>query len=326
MMNKKICFFVHKRHALLPFWSYIRVFTNFSNCIGGEIVDEDSIHNKKDDCDFIIGDDWDAIELASSLGTKYMHKIIPYTQTLYGMNTLRSGKKGVKRTIGSFLPLHFISRNYVSRMKKFIAIFANSFGTASILHQLYNLYPTYVLRPGVNPDIYKPVSKKEDRVLIFGSSPYLNNIIDPIDMSAVNTIIEQAKKRNLEVHVFGRRIESRQDIINHEFISDEELIKLYSSSLITFTPQPLELYGLVPVESAMCGTPFISTYFHDALAPGVNGYVFNPKLISEQFEKAMGLEKTTIIRSVSDFSTSTTCRLLTQYINEISPHQGIKDI
>jgi glycosyltransferase involved in cell wall biosynthesis len=322
-MNKKVCFFVHKKHALIPFWSYVKVFKNFAECIGGEIVDEGTVEEKIDDCDFLIGDDWDAIELSSLFGPKYGPKIIPYTQTLYGLNTLRSGIKGIKRTIGSFLPLHFISRNYVKKMKMFSAIFANSAGTASILSHLYNLNPTYILHPGVNPTLYKPASKKEDKVLIFGSSPYLNSIIDPIDMSAVNSIIEEAKKRNLEVHAFGRKVISNQEVINHEFIPDEELVKLYSSSLITFTPQLLELYGLVPVESALCGTPFISTYFHDALIPGVNGYVFHPKHISMQFDKAMNLEKSTIMRSVDGFTTFTTCQLLTQYVDELSYLLGL---
>lgn len=322
-MKKKVFFFVHKKHALIPFWSYVKVFNNFAECVGGEVVNEESVKEKIDDCDFLIADDWDAIELSSLFGSKHNHKIIPYTQTLYGLNTLRSGKKGIKRTIGSFLPLHFISRKYVKKMKMFNAIFANSFGTASMLLHLYNLNPTYVLHPGVNPSIYKSVSKKDDKVLIFGSSPYLNSIIDPIDTSAVNLIIEEAKKRNLEVHAFGRNIISNQEVINHEFIADEDLVKLYSSSLITFTPQLLELYGLVPVESALCGTPFISTYFHDALIPEVNGYVFHPKHISMQFDKAMNLDSSNITRSVDGFTTFSTCQLLTKYVDELSHVLGI---
>jgi glycosyltransferase involved in cell wall biosynthesis len=323
-MKQKVCFYVHKEHEKIAFWSYVKVFTNFSECIGGKIVNEETLEERIDGCDFIIADDWDAIELSSSLGRNSASIIIPYAQTLYGLNTLRSGKKGIKRTIGSFLPLHFISKNYVSKMKMFTAIFANSMGTASLLHHLYNLYPTYVLNPGLNPNIYKPTTKKEDKILIFGSSPYLSSTIDPVDMTAVNFIIKEAKKRDLEVHVFGRKIESDREIINHEFIPDEELIKLYSSSLITFTPQPFELFGLVPVESALCGTPVISTYYHDALVPGVNGFVFHPQHISVQFDRAMNLERDIIIQSVDKFTTSKTCSLLNDYLEEISYISGLR--
>ena len=122
-MNKKVCFFVHKKHALLTFWSYVKVFKNFAECIGGTIVNEENVEEKIDNCDLIIGDDWDAIYLSSLLGPSNIKKIIPYTQTLYGLNTLRSGRKGIKRTVGSFLPLYFISKDYVSRMRLFTAIF-----------------------------------------------------------------------------------------------------------------------------------------------------------------------------------------------------------
>ncbi|MFP3257249.1 MAG: glycosyltransferase [Candidatus Nanopusillus acidilobi] len=279
-------------------WSYGKVFRNWAKFLKMDVLNENTIKDGIQNSDFVISDDILAIELLKNINDVSGKKIIPYAQTLFGLNFLRSGKKGLIRRMASLIPFYITNRKYKYYMNSFKAVISNSYGTASLLHHLYNIYSTFIVHPGIDQNLYRPTKSKKNQVLVFGSSPYLNDIFDPIDKSATKNFIETSLKKNLEVHVFGRKINFDDRLIFHESISDKDLVDLYSSSLITFTPQPVELFGLVPIESMFCGTPVISTYYHDALIPGVNGYVYQRDSLDKLIDYAINLNSDEIRRSV----------------------------
>jgi glycosyltransferase involved in cell wall biosynthesis len=301
-------------------WSYPKVFKNWAVGLGGAIIGDRDLRDKHllRDYDFVIVDDLYAVELAHSLDRETARRVLPYAQTLRGLNVLRPGRKGILYSTASFIPFTILSMTYRRRIGQFRAILANSYGTASILHQLYNAYPTYVVHPGVDDSVYRPTAEKRDRVLIFTSSPYLDERSDPLDMYAVGVMVKAARRLGFEVHTFGREIPHISGVEQHVRVSDKQLIDLYSSSLVTFAPQPVELFGLVPVESMLCGTPVISTYFHDAMIPGVNGFVFNSFTIGEDIQRLVELDPNTVRQSVSSYTISSSSKQLADVLRLIS--------
>ena len=307
----RVAFYVEKAESD---WSYGRLFLEWAKILNFDIIDQ--ISHLNDDYQFIISDDTLSIRISKEIPS-IRNKILPYAQTLFGLNMLRKGKKGLIRRAGSLFPFYLTSTWYVKEMRSFDIILSNSIGTSSLLHHLYNLYSDYIAYPGINNNVFKPLSSKKNQVLIYSSAPYLPEIFDPIDVQATKNFISVAKTLGYEVHSFGRKLPFDTDIIQHINIGRDDLIKLYSSSVVTFTPQPVELFGLVPVESMFCGTPVISTYFHEAIDVDANGYVYNSKKLDKIIEKVSSFKKNEVIQSVERFSLTKSSQNLIRILNEL---------
>ena len=310
----EVLFFIKKEETK---WSYGRLFTNWANVLNMELIEDmKRIEHASKLVDFIIADD----TLSITIAKRYQDltpKIIPYAQTLFGLNLLRKGKKGVVRRAASIFPFYITSREYVANMKKFNMIFANSIGTSSLLHHLYNIYASYVVYPGIDDNKFRPTVSKKKQVLIYASAPYLPDIFDPIDLDATKKFVNASKELGYEIHSFGRELPFNANIIQHVNVSTQEVIDLYSSSVVTFTPQPLELFGLVPVESMFCGTPVISTYYHEALKIGVNGEVFNSKNILNSIRLISELDSTSVRSSVQNFNLNKSAKNLLNVLSNL---------
>lgn len=151
----KVAFYIEKKELD---WSYGRLFQNWAESLSFDIISR--ISDLKNDYHFIISDDILSIKI-SSIMPELTSTIVPYVQTLFGLNMLRSGKKGIKRRLGSFLPLYITSKRYKEAMKSFNIILSNSLGTSSLLHHLYNISANYIVYPGVDSKKFKPVSRKK---------------------------------------------------------------------------------------------------------------------------------------------------------------------
>ena len=154
--------------------------------------------------------------------------------------------------------------------------------------------------------------------LSHNKSPYLPEIFDPIDVRATKRFICVAKEMGFEVHSFGRKLPFDSNVIQHVNVQTEDLIELYSSSILTFTPQPVELFGLVPLESMFCGTPVISTFYHEALNFHKNGVVFNFNKIKQMIEKVSVFKPNEVISSVEKFSLEHSSRYLLSVLNDLN--------
>ena len=83
----KVAFYIEKKEED---WSYGRLFYNWAKMLNCKVVTRMS--DLDDGYDFIISDDTLSIKISNKV-PKLTNKIIPYAQTLFGLNMLRSGKK-----------------------------------------------------------------------------------------------------------------------------------------------------------------------------------------------------------------------------------------
>jgi glycosyltransferase involved in cell wall biosynthesis len=79
-------------------------------------------------------------------------------------------------------------------------------------------------------------------------------ILTPSSQVEVNVIKNLAKHYPI-VTFGGKNIDGCK---NMGYISDEELVKLYSAAFVLLFPQIHEPFGYIPVESMACGTPVIA--------------------------------------------------------------------
>lgn len=298
-------------------WSYGRVFKSWSVVLRAELIGLKDLISRLHDFDQIVMDDFHAVEFTSrhpKLGAT--SRVVPYAQTLLGLNLLRQGKKRFAYRVAETIPFELIARNYALRLRNFDLVVANSIGTAKLLHQLYNIYPHRVAYPGIDESLFRATRPKKSQLLVYCSAPYLPWYNDPVDLEATRLVVREAKKRGWETHSFGQTISGVPELVQHPGVSTNDLIDLYSSSLVTLTPQMNELFGLVPVESMFCGTPVISTYLHEAVRAGHNGFVLNKKQAGIQLDHLASLEPPLVRDSVSRFSIDETAHAMGEILGD----------
>lgn len=143
--------------------------------------------------------------------------------------------------------------------------------------EAYEVYPK-VVYCGVNEKVFHPMGEKKiNKVLYIGSS---NVVTDGYDLA------EKAMKyipKNIRPQIHKLSWKKQ----NGERLTEKELVKIYSQSILTLCTSRLETFGLVPLESMACGVPVIATKVgghRETVVDGETGFLvdFDPKEIAEK--------------------------------------------
>jgi len=114
----------------------------------------------------------------------------------------------------------------------------------------------------------------------------------------IDTILELSKK-GVKIKGFGAKIpmgisiaELKKNIDYLGFVSDQDLIELYSKAKFVVFPFTDEPFGYIPIESMSCGTPVLSYNKQgpaETILDGVTGWLVNNR--DEFIKKALELWK-----------------------------------
>ncbi len=147
------------------------------------------------------------------------------------------------------------------------------FGREYIIHA-FDLYPK-ISYLGVDINMFRPLKvKKKNQILFVAEKEYIYGY--DLAIAAMNLIPENIRPE-LKV-LFGTNKTQR--------ISDEDLVQLYSESMLTLSLSRYDTFGLVPLESMACATPVIALNvagYRETIIDGETGFLvdFDPKNIAD---------------------------------------------
>lgn len=148
------------------------------------------------------------------------------------------------------------------------------FGREYMIHA-YNLYPRVVYL-GVDTKCFYPAKLKKKRQVLFVAE---KEYIYGYDLAeAAMSLIPQNIRPEMKL-VFGTKRSQR--------ISESELVKMYSESLVTLSLSRYDTFGLVPLESMASGTPVIALNvggYREVLGFNSKQYLveFDPQIIADK--------------------------------------------
>ncbi len=193
-------------------------------------------------------------------------------------------------------------------------VLGNSNFTSNIMSFIYNIPVSGYVYPPVD-DAFKPTKYREEkeyclailRNVMEPGYPYIKKLSDKIKIKVVgNASIEGAD--------------------NLGFVSEKELIDLYSGAKVTLSINPQEFYGYTTVESLKCGTPVIA--FNNGGAQEIiqnnfNGWLFNRK--TELMSTAYSIMnhgydpqvRANALASSKNYSVETSADKLLYYLNSL---------
>jgi len=217
-----------------------------------------------------------------------------YAQFLFGINTLGSSrsKSNIKFRLGSLLSWRLLIHEYKKMMEKMDVVITNSYTMQYALTHFYDVRVNGVVYPpvGVNfrPFVDKLLKEKFDRE---GILVYIGHYPDYYIRDIYKTISELAS--HFKVKCFGGQVPY---VECHKFVPDNELAKLYTSSIATYVAPAWEGFGYVGPESLLFGTPVLV----DTYQPWLEGFpietgaikISDPKEnIVEAFEELLNAPK-----------------------------------
>jgi len=223
---------------------------------------------KNEGYNYIVIDDhikFRRVNLASII-TKFT-KLIIYAQILFGvhaifplfkLSALPVTQRILYKTV-SIMPFSLLRPIYINYMSKADMVIANSKVTETLLYLLYGIRTHGVVYPPVDTEIFKPMNVSlQRRVLLYLGSHAGDT--DPHLIVKICTILE---KKGLDIVTFGnsrlaKYVKQKCEIEHIHDVSDEELAKLYSSSIATIAPQQWEQFGYVVAEAVACGRPVVA--------------------------------------------------------------------
>jgi len=216
-----------------------------------------------------------------------------FAQIPFGMNTLGSrSKSNIKFRVGSLVPWRLLTHEYKKMMEKMDVVIANSYTMQYVLTHFYDIRVNGVVYPpvGINfhPFTDKLLKEKLDRE---GILIYVGHYPDYYIRDINKTISELAS--HFKVKCFGGQVPNAEC---HKFIPDNELAKLYTSSIATYIAPAWEGFGYVGPESLLFDTPVLV----DTYQPWLEGFpietgavkISDPKEnIVEAFEELLNAPK-----------------------------------
>jgi glycosyltransferase involved in cell wall biosynthesis len=153
---------------------------------------------------------------------------------------------------------------------------AISFFGRELMIQAFDLYPK-VSYLGIDTSVFKPTNtKKKNQILFVGQKLGVNGY--DIALKA-HSLIPKEIRPELKVHSWTTNKKDR--------VTDAELAKEYSQSLMVWSLSTYDTFGLVPLESLACATPVIAfnvAGYRETLLDRKTGYLvdFNEKEIAEK--------------------------------------------
>nr|MDO8083018.1 glycosyltransferase [Candidatus Freyarchaeota archaeon] len=128
----------------------------------------------------------------------------------------------------------------------------------------------------VNDVIYVPIDCEEFKPLCDDSSE--KYAVTYFGKETKFSAIQKAADKGVKIKTFGSKLSYvPRNLLNHPnvevlgYVSDEELVRLYSNALFTIFPFTNEEFGYIPVESMACGTPVLTYAFQGPGETIING-------------------------------------------------------
>ena len=216
-----------------------------------------------------------------------------YAHFLFGINTFYSrSKSNIKFRVGSLVPWRLLAYEYKETMEKIDVAIANSYTIHYVLIHFYGIRVNGVVCPtvGINFHHFTDILLKEkldhESILV-----YVGHYPDYYIMDICKVISEFAS--NLKVNWFGGQAPNAEC---HKFIRDNELSKLYTSSIAAYIALAWEGFGYLGSELLLFGMSVLV----DTYQPWLEGFhietgavkVSDPKEnIVEAFEKLLNTPK-----------------------------------
>ncbi len=159
--------------------------------------------------------------------------------------------------------------------QKAFSIMTNSKFMRNHVKKVYEV-DSKICYPGVDSDVFKKIDTKGRKVLFIGSKEEMEGY-DLVEKTM--NIVNQKVKIELEVlgHTKGKM----------RIMSDQELAKKYSESIITLCANYVEAFGLKAIESMSCETPVIAVNkvgYKETVLDGKTGFLLkrDPKEFAEK--------------------------------------------
>lgn len=174
--------------------------------------------------------------------------------------------------------LHFLLESKVFRSEKIENVFFSK-TLRDLAVQEYGDYPARLLNPGIDSEVFFPVSSSEFKTDLVVAKPYLLFVGRLALTKNLDYLISLSKvlPDNLKIVIVGdgpyreefqRRIKDNGADQVFTFLGakkGKDLARLYTNALATILPSKFESFGQVIIESFACGTPVIGYSNEDCL-------------------------------------------------------------
>ena len=218
--------------------------------------------------DILISDDFfPRLRLMTKIKRKMQIKTCIYVQILFGFHIIADAlnttylpmKQKLLFRVLRYGFFNFFKKWYKNMLQQHDIIITNSEISTTLLNIIYNTECHDVVYPPIDSSIFKAENlKKNNQVLI-----YAGRSTGDTDESFLRKILLSLRDKEYKIFVLGNRI--LQDKLSEEFniqklseISDKDLARVYSESILTICPQKWETFGYVVAESIFCGTPVLT--------------------------------------------------------------------
>lgn len=195
---------------------------------------------------------------------------------------------------GGFVPTLGPARGYFSgairraefeAMRRATLVLCNSHYTREYLLRCYGIEST-VNYPGVDTDLFRPLQMQKRRLVVsvgrlsvLKGHEFVIDSLSTIDASVRPVLCvaagpcpsEDARMRTM---ARAERLGVVVRIVDN--LSDDDLVTLYNTAVVSVVGSMLEPFGLVPIESMACGTPVVAVAeggLRETVVDGVTGYL-----------------------------------------------------
>ena len=247
----------------VPTSSYNFQIMRYGNTLASKLADLVTEH---DECDSYVVLADEALPAVEGLGTVTKAYL---TNGDLSLMLLNHDFQKSHKLMAKILGLSFVRdvARHARMAAKFDLIMANSYFTAGIMSFIYGLPINRVVYPPVDGSLFNRQTK-ERKINSEYAIALIRNPSDPL----YRIVTELA--REIRIKIVGGGVVNGAE--NLGFVTDNELVGLYSAATLNLSPNPLEFYGYSIVESMSCGTPtvaFDNGGAKELIKQGINGWL-----------------------------------------------------